>query len=128
MRIGTNKRPSYRVVAVDERKKRTGAYLELLGTYNPLTTPHEIKLNQPRIDDWVKKGAILSNGFFRMIGKAPKRLPRKPKKEKEALVKAPEQSVKEAKPAENTPVEQPVESSAETPKQEETPPSEKESK
>lgn len=82
MRIGTTKRPFYRVVAVDERSKRTGAYIEILGTYNPLTEPKEIKLKQDRIDDWIKKGAQLSDGFLRIIGKAPQRLPRKPKKEK----------------------------------------------
>lgn len=82
MRIGAKKRPFYRVVAVDERAKRTGGYLELLGTYNPLTEPHEINLKQDRIDHWVKQGAQLSNGFLRIIGKAPKRPPRKPKKQK----------------------------------------------
>jgi small subunit ribosomal protein S16 len=80
MRIGAKKRPFYRVVAVDERAKRTGGYLELLGTYNPLTQPHEIKLKQDRIDHWVKQGAQLSDGFLRIIGKAPQRPPRKPKK------------------------------------------------
>jgi len=82
MRIGATKRPFYRVVAVDERRKRTGGYLELLGTYNPLTTPKEIHLKQDRIDDWIKKGAQMSDGFLRIIGKAPQRPPRKPKKEK----------------------------------------------
>lgn len=81
MRIGTNKRPFYRVVAVDERKKRTGGYLELLGTYNPLTEPKEINLDQGKIDAWVKKGAQPSHGFLRIIGKAPQKPPRKPKKE-----------------------------------------------
>ncbi len=82
MRIGAKKRPFYRVVAVDERAKRTGAYLELLGTYNPLTHPHEINLKQDRIDYWVKQGAKMSDGFLRIIGKAPQRPPRKPKKTK----------------------------------------------
>lgn len=82
MRIGAKKRPFYRVVAVDERAKRTGGYIELLGTYNPLTEPHEIKLKQDRIDYWIKQGAQLSDGFLRIIGKAPQRPPRKPKKEK----------------------------------------------
>lgn len=86
MRIGATKRPFYRVVAVDERKKRTGGYLELLGTYNPLTTPKEILLKQDRIDAWIKNGAQPSDGFLRIIGKAPQRLPRKPKKEKSAPV------------------------------------------
>ena len=80
MRIGAKKRPFYRVVAVDERAKRTGAYVELLGTYNPLTEPKEIKLNQERIDYWVKQGAQPSDGFLRIIGKAKQRPPRKPKK------------------------------------------------
>lgn len=80
MRIGTNRRPFYRVVAVDERKKRTGGYLELLGTYNPLTEPKEINLDQAKIDAWMKKGAQPSEGFLRIIGKAPQRPPRKPKK------------------------------------------------
>lgn len=116
MRIGTNKRPFYRVVAVDERRKRTGAYLELLGTYNPLTTPHEIKLNQDKIDAWVKKGAVLSDGFLRIIGKAPQRLPRKPKKEKAPSTVTAEPKVEESQPAESTNVESAVEAQAEEPK------------
>lgn len=82
MRIGTKQRPFYRVVAVDERKKRTGGYLELLGTYNPLTEPHEIILKQNLIDAWIKKGAVLSDGFLRMTKQAPQRPPRPPKKAK----------------------------------------------
>lgn len=82
MRIGARKQPFYRVVAVDERSKRNGEYLELLGTYNPLTEPKEVKLKQDRIDFWVKQGAQLSVGFLRIIGKAPQRMPRKPKKVK----------------------------------------------
>ena len=82
MRIGAKGRPFYRVVAVDERKKRTGSYLELLGTYNPLTEPKEINLKQDRINAWVKNGAQLSDGFLRIIGKAKQRPARKPKKDK----------------------------------------------
>jgi len=82
MRIGAKKRPFYRVVVVDERAKRTGGYIESLGTYNPLTTPKDIKLKQDRIDYWIKQGAQMSTGYLRIIGKAPQRPPRKPKKEK----------------------------------------------
>ncbi|MBI2021700.1 30S ribosomal protein S16 [Candidatus Daviesbacteria bacterium] len=103
MRIGAKKRPFYRVVAVDERRKRTGGYLELLGTYNPLTEPKEIKLNQERIDDWVKKGAVYSTGFLRIIGKAPQKPPRKPKKEK-----APVEQPQSEQPQEQAAAEQPV--------------------
>lgn len=108
MRIGAKKKPFYRVVAVDERAKRTGGFIELLGTYNPLTEPKEIKLKQDRIDYWIKQGAQLSTGFLRIIGKAPQRLPRKPKKEKKteklSVVsdQTSEQNIQEEKPIEKT--------------------------
>lgn len=91
MRIGAKKRPFYRVVAVDERAKRTGTYAELLGTYNPLTEPKEIKLNQDRIDYWIKQGAQPSDGYLRIIGKASQRPPRKPKKERQQVTGGSEQ-------------------------------------
>lgn len=110
MRIGAKKRPFYRVVVVDERNKRTGGYIELLGTYNPLTEPKDIKLKQDRIDYWIKQGAQPSDGYLRMIGKAPQRPPRKPKKERRA---------EEAAPA--PAAEQPAEKPAEQPQKEEKP-------
>ena len=117
MRIGTNRRPFYRVVAVDERKKRTGGYLELLGTYNPLTEPKEINLDQTKIDAWMKKGAQPSEGFLRIIGKAPQRPPRKPKKApKEPSAVSPQPSAETSETT--TPAEAPViseESIAEAP-------------
>jgi small subunit ribosomal protein S16 len=105
MRIGTKKKPFYRVVVVDESAKRTGGYVELLGTYNPLTEPKDIKLKQDRIDYWTKQGAQMSDGFLRMIGKAPQRPPRKPKKEKKTKpeVAAAEQQPAEAPTPEETP-------------------------
>ena len=89
MRIGAKKRPFYRVVAVNEQAKRTGGYIELLGTYNPLTSPKEIILKQDRVDHWVKQGAQMTNGFLRIIGKAKQRLPQKPKKEKKEKTPVP---------------------------------------
>ena len=100
MRIGAKKSPFYRVVVVDERAKRTGAYVELLGTYNPLTEPKDIKLKQDRIDHWIKQGAQPSTGYLRMIGKAPQRPPRKPKKEQKKEVPS--------TPAEEPKVEEPT--------------------
>lgn len=110
MRIGAKKRPFYRVVAVDERKKRTGAYIELLGTYNPLTEPKEIILKKDRIEWWIKNGAVLSDGYLRIIKQAPQKPPRKPKKQKEE--KAPVTPKETEKPAEeqaeNTVTDEPV--------------------
>lgn len=93
MRIGAKKKPFYRIVVMEERSKRTGGYIELLGTYNPLTEPKDIKLNKDRIEYWISQGAQPSVGYLRVIGKAPQRLPRKPKKE------AKKETPKESAPA-----------------------------
>ena len=90
MRIGAKKRPFYRVVVVNERSKRNGEYLELLGTYNPLTEPKEILLKKDRIDYWIKQGAILSDGYLRITKQAPQKPPRKPKKERQPSVVSPQ--------------------------------------
>ena len=45
-RMGSKKRPSYRIVATDSRSPRDGKYLELIGHYNPLTDPQEVKINE----------------------------------------------------------------------------------
>lgn len=97
MRIGAKKRPFYRIVAVDERKKRTGGYIENIGTYNPLTEPKEIILKQERLEYWTKQGAVLSDGFLRITKQAPQKPPRKPKK---APVEQPMQKPAEPKASE----------------------------
>ncbi len=122
MRIGAKKRPFYRVVVVDERNKRNGAYIELVGTYNPLTKPKEIKLKQDRIDHWIKQGAQKSDGFLRITGKAPQRPPRKPKKERkeEPSVVSPQSSDQtEEAPVEETPVETEIATEPEAPRNDE---------
>lgn len=101
MRIGTKGRPFYRIVVVDERKKRTGAYIDLIGTYNPLTQPKEIKIDQTKVDAWIAKGAQMSTGFMRIVGKAPQR---------------PEQKVKNpGKLRSNTPAAEPAPEAQEAP-------------
>lgn len=109
-RIGAKKKPFYRVVVVDERAKRTGVYLELLGTYNPLTEPKNIKLKQDRIDYWIKQGAQPSTGYLRIIGKAPQRPPRKPKKAiRQVTVDSGQTKAEEPKDSEKTEEPQPAE-------------------
>ncbi len=56
-RMGRKKKPFYRVVAVDGRKKRDGEYIENLGYYNPLADPIDVKLNEERIFYWLGIGA-----------------------------------------------------------------------
>ena len=60
-RMGKKKQPTYRVVAIDSRTKRDGEYIELIGTYNPLTKPATIKLNEEVALKWLGNGAIPSD-------------------------------------------------------------------
>lgn len=56
-RKGAKKRPFYRVIAADLRARRDGPFLEILGTYNPLKEPSEIKINTERAKYWLDRGA-----------------------------------------------------------------------
>jgi len=60
--------PSYRVVVIDKRRPRNGRFVEIVGTYNPLKNPAEIKLDAERIKYWLGRGAQPSdtvNSFLR---------------------------------------------------------------
>lgn len=59
-RMGAKKRPFYRVVAADSRRRRDGEYIELIGTYNPGigTLEKEVNLNEEVALKWLNKGAI----------------------------------------------------------------------
>lgn len=70
MRIGKKGFPNYRIVAVDRRKKRNGTYLEKLGFYNPLVNPPILDLDKAKLTSWLTKGALLSEGMRKLIGKS----------------------------------------------------------
>lgn len=56
-RLGAHKRPFYRVVVADSRARRNGPFIEILGTYDPLKEPSEVKLDQEKAKQWIHKGA-----------------------------------------------------------------------
>ena len=56
-RMGSKKRPSYRIVATDSRSPRDGKYIELIGFYNPITEQAEIKINEEVALKWLRDGA-----------------------------------------------------------------------
>ncbi len=60
-RMGAKKRPFYRIVAADSRRAREGSFLEILGTYNPIAKPAEVKVFEERVTKWLDRGAIPSN-------------------------------------------------------------------
>lgn len=108
MRIGAKKRPFYRIVVVDERDKRNGSYIDLLGTYNPLTEPKEIKINKEKLEKWIKLGAQKSDGLLRILKEAPQKH-RKPKKEPVEAPKVAETPKEPVTEPEVAPTETPVE-------------------
>ena len=60
-RIGKKKKPFYRVVVIERTRPRDGRTRELVGTYDPLKKPAEIKLDAERIKYWLSQGAQPSN-------------------------------------------------------------------
>ena len=55
-RIGAKKNPYYRVVVADSRFPRDGRFIEILGTYNPMVEPAEIKIDAEKAQKWIKNG------------------------------------------------------------------------
>jgi small subunit ribosomal protein S16 len=56
-RIGSTKRPYYRIVVIDKRRARNGRFLEVVGQYNPIANPVQMEVNAERAQYWLSKGA-----------------------------------------------------------------------
>ena len=67
MRMGKKKQPFYRVVAADQRSPRDGRFIEIVGTYNPRREPSEIKIDNARAVDWLRKGAQPSERVRKLL-------------------------------------------------------------
>lgn len=65
--FGKKHQPIYRIVVTETRSKRNGKYQDNLGFYNPNTTPPTIKINRQKLDEWIKKGAIVSEGLRKIL-------------------------------------------------------------
>lgn len=68
-RMGAKKAPYYRLVVADSRNPRDGKVIENLGTYNPLKSPAEIKVNNDAAIEWLKKGAIPTDTAKNILSK-----------------------------------------------------------
>jgi len=68
-RFGGKKKPYYRIVAVDREKPRETRYIDLLGQYNPLTDPAQIKIDFEKYDLWISKGAQPSETVKSLVKK-----------------------------------------------------------
>lgn len=56
-RFGRKKKPFYRIVVADSEAKRDGKFLEVVGTYDPMQEPVEVKIKQDRLQAWLDEGA-----------------------------------------------------------------------
>ena len=66
-RMGSTRRPAYRVVVADSRSPRDGRFIEILGHYNPLTSPPTVKIDREKAQAWIAKGAQASNTVKKLI-------------------------------------------------------------
>ena len=66
-RTGARKQPQYRVVVIEKERARNGRPVEVVGTYNPRTSPASIELKRERIDYWVSKGAKMSERVSKIV-------------------------------------------------------------
>jgi small subunit ribosomal protein S16 len=68
-RVGARKQPHYRVVVIEKDRARNGRSIEVVGTYNPRTTPASLDLKRERIDYWVGNGARMSERVEKLFAK-----------------------------------------------------------
>jgi small subunit ribosomal protein S16 len=68
-RFGAKKKPFYRIVAVDREKPRETKYIDLIGTYNPLLDPAQIKIDFEKYNLWLSKGAQPSETVKSLVKK-----------------------------------------------------------
>ena len=68
-RMGTKKRPYYRLVAANSESPRDGKFLEILGSYDPMKDPAQIKIDKEKINRWLGRGAIVSESAKAILKK-----------------------------------------------------------
>lgn len=69
-RMGSKKKPFYRINIADSRAPRDGRFIETVGTYNPLVAENQVTLKEDRIMEWLKNGAQPSDTVKNILSKA----------------------------------------------------------
>jgi small subunit ribosomal protein S16 len=72
MRFGAKKRPFYRIVVMDSERARQSQALDTIGTYNPMTEPAEIRIDQDKAKHWIGKGVQLSKTVESLLHRVSK--------------------------------------------------------
>ncbi len=68
-RYGSKKSPFYRIVATDSRNPRDGRFIEVVGTYDPLTNPATVKLDEEKVMKWLSLGAKPTDSVKSLLSK-----------------------------------------------------------
>lgn len=68
-RVGAKKAPFYHIVVADSRKARNGKIIEQIGTYDPMTDPATIVLDNEKVEKWIKNGAQPTDTVRALINK-----------------------------------------------------------
>ena len=68
-RVGKKKAPSYRIVVADSKSPRDGKFKEIIGFYNPMTDPPDVRIDEERANHWIKLGAQPSESVARFLEK-----------------------------------------------------------
>ena len=69
-RVGSKKKPSYRLVVADSRAPRDGAFISIIGYYNPLTDPETVVIDEEKALNWLRQGAQPTDTAARLLAKA----------------------------------------------------------
>ena len=70
-RFGAKKKPFYRVVVIEKERARNGRNLEVVGHYNPVSSPAQVLLKHERLEYWTKNGAQMSDTVKRLVAAHP---------------------------------------------------------
>ncbi len=68
-RVGAKKRPFFRVVVIEQRTPRDGAFVEILGHYYPRTKPARVEIDRARVNYWIERGARPSDTVRTLIAR-----------------------------------------------------------
>ena len=71
-RVGAKKAPYYHIVVADSKSPRDGKIIEQIGTYNPMLEPSEVKVDEEKVEKWIKNGAKPTDTVKKLIEKASK--------------------------------------------------------
>ena len=68
-RVGKKKQPTYRLVVADSKAPRDGAFVEIIGHYNPLTEPATLEIDEEKALSWLRRGAQPSEAVAKLLAR-----------------------------------------------------------